>query len=343
MRAALLALALIPALLFAQTTPISQMPAATLPLTGDLVPLVQPCGTTPTGYCNVQTAVSNIGGAGGVTVTGSPVSGELTKFSGASSITNGNLTGDCSTTNTLSVTCLQTNGTNFGTFATQNYATPPAIGGTTPAAGTFTTGLFNNVTLAASQSASGNGFYNAIAGNQVNISVNGASVGDFTATGLNSTPIGSTTAAAATFTTFASKGTATINASQNSTTSIGTGSTTSTVSIGGGSNVILIGSPQKSNGTAFTVASGTGACATTSTLAGGPTSGHFTCTGSTGASTVTLTLITNAGTAEVCYGRDVTTPTTVTQTGAESVTSVTLTLTSVTANDVISFGCPIGY
>lgn len=33
----------------------------------------------------------------------------------------------------------QLNGTAFGTFATQNYATPPAIGGTTPAAGAFTT------------------------------------------------------------------------------------------------------------------------------------------------------------------------------------------------------------
>lgn len=33
----------------------------------------------------------------------------------------------------------QINGTAFGTFATQNFATPPAIGGTTPAAGSFST------------------------------------------------------------------------------------------------------------------------------------------------------------------------------------------------------------
>jgi hypothetical protein len=39
----------------------------------------------------------------------------------------------------------------LGTFATQNYATPPAIGGTTPAAGAFTT-------LSASSTVSGTGF-----------------------------------------------------------------------------------------------------------------------------------------------------------------------------------------
>ena len=95
-------------------------------------------------------------------------------------------------------------------------------------------------------------------------------------------------------------------------------------------------------GTTFTIASGTGACATRTTLAGGAVAGHFTCTGTTGTSTVTLTLPA-ATTAYVCYGRDVTTPTVVTQTGAESTTSVTLSLTAVVANDVISFGCPISY
>jgi hypothetical protein len=96
-----------------------------------------------------------------------------------------------------------------------------------------------------------------------------------------------------------------------------------------------------SGGATFTVASGTGACATTSTLTGGGTVGQFTCTGTTGASTATLTF-TNVAHGYSCSGRDVTTPTTVTQTGAISTTSVTLTLTSVTANDVIQFGC-LGY
>lgn len=96
-----------------------------------------------------------------------------------------------------------------------------------------------------------------------------------------------------------------------------------------------------SSGTPFTVASGTGACATTSTVVGGPQSGKFTCTGTTGASTATLTL--SAATHEyTCWGRDITTPTTLTQTGAVSTTSVTLTMTAVATNDVIQFGC-LGY
>jgi hypothetical protein len=97
------------------------------------------------------------------------------------------------------------------------------------------------------------------------------------------------------------------------------------------------------SGTVFTIASGTGACATTSTKStNGPIAGNFTCTGSTGASSVTLTLGATT-TGYVCFARDVTTPTTVTQTGAISTTSVTFTMTSVSANDVIQFGCPISY
>lgn len=68
-------------------------------------------------------------GTGTVTTTGSPANGELTQFSGASSITNGNLSGDCTTTNTLAVTCLKTNGTSFGTAAVANTGTS---GGTVP-------------------------------------------------------------------------------------------------------------------------------------------------------------------------------------------------------------------
>ena len=56
----------------------------------------------------------------------------------------------------------------------------------------------------------------------------------------------------------------------------------------------------------------------------------------------TLTLLA-ATTAYTCWGRDVTTPAgVVTQTGAISTTSVTLTITAVVANDVIQFGC-LGY
>lgn len=123
---------------------------------------------------------------------------------------------------------------------------------------------------------------------------------------------------------------------------IGSGTGNNTVTIGNGTGKTLIKDPLVSAaGTQFTVASGTGACATSSTLNGGVQAGDLTCTGATGASTVTLTLVATT-TAYTCWGRDITTPTTVTQTGAKSTTSVTLTFTSVTLNDVVQFGC-LGY
>lgn len=79
------------------------------------------------------------GNVGTVTTTGSPTSGKLAAFSGAASVTSGDLSGDCTTSGALAITCTKTGGTNLGTFATQNFATPPAIGGTTPAAGAFST------------------------------------------------------------------------------------------------------------------------------------------------------------------------------------------------------------
>jgi len=56
------------------------------------------------------TAASSVAIAAGgtVTVTGSPVSGNLTQFSGATSITNGNLSGDVTTSGTLAATLANT-------------------------------------------------------------------------------------------------------------------------------------------------------------------------------------------------------------------------------------------
>lgn len=54
---------------------------------------------------------------GGVTTTGSPASGNLTKFSGATTITNGDLSGDVTTSGTLVVTAkaaLKTRAPSFG-------------------------------------------------------------------------------------------------------------------------------------------------------------------------------------------------------------------------------------
>jgi hypothetical protein len=73
--------------------------------------------TSGTGFgCNTISA-----GLGTVTTTGSPVSGNLTKFSGATSVTNSDLSGDCTTSGTLAVTCLKTNGTSFTGYATAAY------------------------------------------------------------------------------------------------------------------------------------------------------------------------------------------------------------------------------
>lgn len=155
--------------------PLSQLPHATVPLSGtEIVPIVQngvtvqaPAGAVGAGAStNAQLLVNNAGnvagitngsvgsclvsngtgaqpsfgacsGSGGVTATGSPIAGNLTTFSSSTGISNGNLSGDATTSGTLAVTVTKTNGVNFGTFATANAATPPAIGNTTPAAGTF--------------------------------------------------------------------------------------------------------------------------------------------------------------------------------------------------------------
>lgn len=54
-------------------------------------------------------------GSGTVTTTGSPANGNLTQFSGAASITNGDLSGDITTSGTLATT-LATVNSNVGTF-----------------------------------------------------------------------------------------------------------------------------------------------------------------------------------------------------------------------------------
>lgn len=54
---------------------------------------------------NYFTQGGKASGSGTVTTTGSPASGNLSKFSGASSITNGDLSGNCTTNGTLATTC----------------------------------------------------------------------------------------------------------------------------------------------------------------------------------------------------------------------------------------------
>lgn len=104
-------------------------------------------GITTSGAANCGTPA----GGGNVSTSGSILTGSLVTWASGTTAATGNLGGDCTTTNTLTITCTKTNGASFGTFAGQNYATPPAIGGTTPAAAAFTT-------LSASGAVSGAGF-----------------------------------------------------------------------------------------------------------------------------------------------------------------------------------------
>jgi len=64
----------------------------------------------------LQAAAAPIPGA--TFVTGSPTAGNLTKFSGPSSVTNGDLTGDCTTLGSMLITCTKTNGVAFAASAT---------------------------------------------------------------------------------------------------------------------------------------------------------------------------------------------------------------------------------
>ena len=93
-------------------------------------------------------------------------------------------------------------------------------------------------------------------------------------------------------------------------------------------------------GTTFTLGTGTGACATTSTLVGAPTAGSFKCTGTAGASTQVINLPT-ATHGWTCFASDLTAAT-AWAISATTTTSCTIKGTIATTSDVVSFGA-IGY
>lgn len=76
-------------------------------------------------------------GAGTVTTTGSPTTGSLASFSGATSIATGDLSGDCTTSGALAITCTKINGTAVtlgGAFTTAGaFATTLTVTATTNA------------------------------------------------------------------------------------------------------------------------------------------------------------------------------------------------------------------
>lgn len=97
----------------------------------------------------------------------------------------------------------------------------------------------------------------------------------------------------------------------------------------------------QAQGPGIVTLTGTGACATITSQGGGLIAGTFKCTGTTGASTVTMT---NSGTpANIppngwqCMGSDTTTAAVGNQTAPVATTSCKLNFTSVTANDVITY------
>lgn len=112
--------------------------------------LLQSVSTTPNavGYLNNDGVgnftYSNPAGAGTVTTTGSPSNGNLSKFSGSTSITNGDLSGDITTAGTLA-TSLATVNPNVGSFTYGSFTVngkgliTAASNGTTPATLSFTT------------------------------------------------------------------------------------------------------------------------------------------------------------------------------------------------------------
>lgn len=132
-------------------------------------------------------------------------------------------------------------------------------------------------------------------------------------------------------------GTIGLNVNSNNATNIGTGTTTSNVVLGGGSNVVVAGSELRSGGTTFTLGTGTGACASTSTLTGGVQAGSFLCTGTAGASTIIINLPT-ASNGWSCWGSDVTAGTTMAQTTPATTTTCKLTGTIATTSDKVIFG-----
>lgn len=83
--------------------------------------------------------------------------------------------------------------------------------------------------------------------------------------------------------------------------------------------------------------SGTGACATITTQSGGSWAGSAKCTGTTGASTLTITPGTTAAHGWVCDVQDETTRANLFQQTSHTTTTCVLTITSVTQNDVFVF------
>lgn len=120
-------------------------------------------------------------GAGNVTTTGSPANGNLTKFSGATSITNGDLSGDVTTSGTLATT-LANSGVTAGdygsvittvdakgriTAVSQNYLQYRDEKSQNTQGGTFTSGSWQTRTL--NTEVSDVGGFGSLSSNQITL------------------------------------------------------------------------------------------------------------------------------------------------------------------------------
>lgn len=92
-----------------------------------------------------------------------------------------------------------------------------------------------------------------------------------------------------------------------------------------------------STGPTFTLGTGTGACATTSTLVGGPSAGSFLCTGTAGASTIVINLPAIPQHGWTCGGGDTTAGTAWAQVTPTATNSCKLTGTIATTSDQVNF------
>lgn len=127
-----------------------------------------------------------------------------------------------------------------------------------------------------------------------------------------------------------------------SATGTGTPSTSATT-IAGSETVagLLTGAGIVSGGTNFTLGSGTGACASSSTLVGGAAAGSFLCTGTAGASTQVVNLPTAAN-GWSCWVSDATSGVAGAQVSPTATNAATLKVTIAATSDKVVFGC-MGY
>lgn len=123
-----------------------------IPIDGGVIIGAPVTGTCTSGFnisnnSGVVGCQANGGGGGTVTTTGSPASGNLAKFSGASSITNGDLSGDCTTSGTLAITCTKTSGTAFAASATTDTTNASNIGSGTLNIARLPSGLVGSIPI----------------------------------------------------------------------------------------------------------------------------------------------------------------------------------------------------